>query len=46
MENIDKNEDRYTGSAEDENLVMKEVVQGDPDLCYLHHYLTEVFRKG
>ena len=26
--------------------LMREVIQGDADLCYLHHYLSEVFRKG
>lgn len=34
------------GISEDEDLMMREVIQGDADLCYLHHYLSEVFRKG
>lgn len=32
--------------SEDENLMMREVIQGDADLFYLHHYLTEVLRNG
>lgn len=32
--------------SEDENLMMREVIQGDADLFYLHHYLTEVLRDG
>jgi len=46
MEEIDKNEVSDNGISEDEDLMMREVVQGDADLCYLHHYLSEVFRKG
>ena len=45
MEDIDKNEVSDNGISEDEDL-MREVIQGDADLCYLHHYLSEVFRKG
>ena len=44
MEEIDKNEVSDNGISEDEDLMMREVVQGDADLCYLHHYLSEVFR--
>ncbi len=32
--------------SEDEDLLMREVIQGDADLYYLHHYLTEVYRAG
>ncbi len=46
MEDIDKNEVSDNGISEDEDLMMREVIQGDADLCYLHHYLSEVFRKG
>ena len=46
MEDIDKNEVSDNGISEDEDLMMREVIQGDADLCYLHHYLPEVFRKG
>ena len=34
------------GISEDEDLIKREVIQGDADLFYLHHYLSEVFRKG
>ncbi len=45
MEEIDKNE--VTNNAiSDEDLIMREVIRDDADLYYLHHYLTEVFRKG
>ena len=46
MEDIDKNEVSDNGISEDEDLMMREVIQGDAGLCYLHHYLSEVFRKG
>lgn len=46
MEDIDKNEVSDNGISEDEDLMMREVIQGDAYLCYLHHYLSEVFRKG
>ena len=46
MEDIDKNEVSDNGISEDEDLMMREVIQGDADLSYLHHYLSEVFRKG
>ena len=46
MEDIDKNEVSDNGISEDEDLMMREVIQGDADLCYPHHYLSEVFRKG
>ena len=46
MEDIDKNEVLDNGISEDEDLIMREVIQGDADLFYLHHYLSEIFRKG
>ena len=30
----------------DEEMMLQEVIQGDADLYYLHHFLTEIFRKG
>ena len=41
-----KNEVSDNGISEDEDLIKREVIQGDADLFYLHHYLSEVFRKG
>ena len=46
MEDMDKNEVSNNGISEDEDLIMREVIQGDVDLYYLHHYLSEIFRKG
>lgn len=46
MEDIDKNEVSINGISEDEDLIMREVIQGDADLYYLHQYLSEIFRKG
>lgn len=46
MEDMDKNEVSDHGISEDEDLLMREVIQEDADLFYLHHYLSEVFRKG
>lgn len=43
---MDTNDGLNNGIFEDEDLLMREVVQGDADLCYLHHYLSEIFRKG
>lgn len=43
MEDIDKNEELH--GIPDEDLLMKEVIQDDAELYYLHHYLSEVFRK-
>ena len=40
MEDIDKNEVSDNGISEDEDLMMREVIQGDAD------YLSEVFRNG
>ena len=46
MEDIDKNEVSDNGISEDEDLIKREVIQGDADLFYLHHYLSEVFRRN
>ena len=46
MEDIDKNEVSDEGISDDEDLMMREVVQGDADLFFLNHYLSEVFRNG
>ena len=46
MEDIDKNEVSDEGISDDEDLMMREGVQGDADLFFLHHYLSEVFRNG
>ncbi len=43
MENIDMKGGRDAGP--DEELMMTEVIRGDADLYYLHHYLSEIFRK-
>ena len=40
MEDIDKNEVSDEGISDDEDLMMREVVQGDADLFFLHHYLS------
>lgn len=44
MEDFDKSDELHAIS--DEDLIMREVIQDDADLCYLHHYLSEIFRKG
>ncbi|MBQ6882047.1 MAG: hypothetical protein IJN55_05730 [Alistipes sp.] len=44
MEEMDH--DTLHAISEDEELLMREVIQGDADLCYLHHYLTELYRQG
>lgn len=46
MEDMDNKEVSNEGISSDEDLVMREVIQGDADLCYLYHYLSEIFRKG
>ncbi len=46
MEDIDKTNVSSEGISDDEDLMMREVIQGDADLFFLHHYLSEVFRKG
>ena len=45
MEEIDKT-DFSNAISDDEDLMMREVIQGDVDLYYLHHYLKELYRKG
>lgn len=32
--------------SEDEEQMMREVIGGDVDLYYLHHYLSEILRQG
>ncbi|MDE6046719.1 MAG: hypothetical protein K2G10_05425 [Alistipes sp.] len=46
MEDIDKNEISESAVSEDDELMMKEVIQGDADLYFLHHYLSDVLRPG
>ena len=46
MEDIEKNDASNEGISDDEDLMMREEIQGDADLCYLHHYLSEILRKG
>ena len=30
--------------SDDEELLLREVIQGEHDLYYLHHYLSELFQ--
>lgn len=46
MEELDKRDFVNNVLPDEEELLMNEVIQNDTDLYYLHHYLTEVFRKG
>lgn len=46
MEDIDKDEISNNGISEEEDLLMREVIQGDADLFYLHHYLSEALQNG
>ena len=46
MEDVDKNEFSDNAVSEDEDLMMKEVICDDPELCFLHHYLSDVFRNS
>ena len=46
MEDMDQKEISDNGISEDEDLLMREVIQGDADLYYLHHYLSDIFRNG
>lgn len=46
MEDIDKEEVSNNAISEEEDMMMKEVIQGDADLYYLHHYLSDVLRPG
>ncbi|MEG1405431.1 MAG: hypothetical protein RRZ83_06360 [Alistipes sp.] len=44
MEEVDNKETLHDIS--DDELLNTEVIQDDADLYFLHHYLSEVFRKG
>ncbi|MEG1405607.1 MAG: hypothetical protein RSB29_01920 [Alistipes sp.] len=44
MEEVDNKE--ALQDVPDEELMRQEVIQEDTDLYFLHHYLSEVFRKG
>lgn len=46
MEQNDYEPTNNNAISDDEELLMREVIQGDADLCYLHHYLSELFRQG
>lgn len=46
MEEFDKRDFTNDVVSDEEDLLMNEVVRDEADLYYLHHYLTEVFRKG
>ncbi len=45
MDDIDKNH-VSDSISDDEDLMLREVIQDDAELYYLHHYLSEVFRDG
>ena len=45
MEEVDHEVANKTNPLDDEELLMNEVVRGDADLFYLHHYLTDVLRQ-
>lgn len=42
----DDHEVNMDGISEDEEFLLREVIQGEADLYYLHHYLSELFRPG
>lgn len=44
MEEMDH--DTLKAISDDEELLMSEVIQGDAELCYLHHYLSELLRPS
>ena len=46
MEELDKRNFIDDLLPDEEELLLNEVIQNDTELYYLHHYLTEVFRKG
>ena len=46
MEDIDKNEVADNAISEEKDMMMKEVIQDDADLFYLHHYLSDMLRPG
>ena len=46
MEELDKRDFTNNVRPDEEEQLLDEVIQNDTDLYYLHHYLTELFRKG
>ena len=46
MEDIDKNEVSDEGISDDEDLMMREVVQGDADLFFRRFSEMEIIFKG
>ncbi|MDE5708190.1 MAG: hypothetical protein K2L09_00295 [Alistipes sp.] len=46
MEDLDTTEISDRAISEDDELMLKEVIQGDADLYFLHHYLSDVLRPG
>ena len=46
MEDIDKNEVSDDGISDEEDLLMREVIQGDAELYYLHLTSRKFFRMG
>lgn len=45
MEDMDY-EKQFSAISDDDELLLREVIQGDAELFMLHHYLSEVFRPG
>ncbi|MDE5691134.1 MAG: hypothetical protein K2N02_00610 [Alistipes sp.] len=46
MEDIDKNDVSERSGSDEDELLLSEVIQGEPDLYYLHHYLSDVLRPA
>ncbi len=46
MENMDNSNYSANTISDDDELLMREVFQGEADLFYLHHYLSEAFGGG
>lgn len=46
MEDMDKTEVSENANSEDDELMLNEVIQGEPDLYFLHHYLKDVLRPA
>lgn len=44
MEDFDN--DKLNAIFDDDELLMREVFQGDHELFMLHHYLSDVLRQG
>lgn len=42
MNNIDTNA-LLDDSHDEESMILNEVIKDDVDLCYIHHYLSEIF---